>query len=69
MMMMERTVDRAAEIESREREEQCGVVKGKDGELAVDVSGSASECKGTRVGERVVEPEREKGKQGGGKGA
>lgn len=45
------------------------MVKGKDGELAVDISGSASECKGTRVGERVVEPEREKGKQGGGKGA
>lgn len=46
---MQRVVDRAAEIESREREEQHGAIKGKDGELAAGVSGSAPERKETRA--------------------
>jgi hypothetical protein len=46
---MQRVVDRAAEIESREREEQRGAIKGKDGELVAGVSGSAPERKETRA--------------------
>lgn len=39
---MQRAVDRAAEIESWEREEQCGAIKGKESDLATGVSGSAA---------------------------
>nr|BAD72183.1 Epstein-Barr virus EBNA-1-like protein [Oryza sativa Japonica Group] len=70
-----KAVDRAAEFEPREREEQRRLARGElalgqggGGELAAAVSGSASERKRTRARERAVEPEGEKGEEGGGKG-
>nr|BAD69359.1 Epstein-Barr virus EBNA-1-like protein [Oryza sativa Japonica Group] len=70
-----KAVDRAVEIEPREREEQRRLARGElalgqggGGELTAAISGSASERKRTRARERAVEPEGEKGEEGGGKG-